>query len=102
MTRQLTRYHITPDGFGGIEWNEDKHGAWVKYDDALAHEPEASQPDAVKPVSMERLRVIARSFVAAIHDSDPDYIVDMDWNEGVSIINELVNARRALNRNGDV
>jgi len=30
---RVDRWHITPDGFGGIEWNEDQHGAWVRYDD---------------------------------------------------------------------
>lgn len=65
-----------------------------------AVEPEARQPDAATPVPQQRLYAIARSFVAALEKEDPNYNVDMSWNEGVSIINELMNARRALNREG--
>lgn len=56
------------------------------------------QADCVTPVPTARMHEIMRSFVYALDKGDKNYDVDMGWNEGVSIINELMNARRALNR----
>ena len=59
------------------------------------HEPLST---ACERVSDLRLEQIKRSFIMALDKGDPNYMVDLEWNEGLSILNELTFKRVSENR----
>lgn len=61
-------------------------------------EPKVPHPDCVERVSDLRLEEIKRSFIMALDKGDPNYMVNLEWNEGVSILNELTFKRISENR----
>jgi hypothetical protein len=53
-------------------------------------------PDCATPVSDERLREILVSFVSALQQKAPkEHNIDMEWNEGLSILREVIAGRAA-------
>lgn len=69
---------------------------------ALPVEPAAEHPDCVTPVPDARVHQIAREFVHNLaNDKTSDAEISMTWNEGVSLLNEIMKQRRAQNRGGD-
>jgi hypothetical protein len=87
----VKRYYVDAGKLAGV--TESAEGEFVRYADIkhlLQVEP-TREPMATSSerVSDERLTQIKRSFIMALDKGDPNYIVDLEWNEGVSILNEL-------------
>jgi len=64
-------------------------------------EPRAPLATSCDRVSDLRLEEIRRSFIMALDKGDPNYMVSLEWNEGLSILNELMFKRVSENRDGE-